>query len=185
MPPVAALQAHKLLNTARDCLISSSKWIECKWLLGISLVLSCFVKVVAASSVGALAVACLELLRAQAHLTMNASFEFETFRQDELFWMNTFLGGGNGFDSVFFGFVMFSGTIPWYFLKLRMRLIKHIPMLTKIIVLEVQAAVVACSALLPLAAEAWGVLRIRTTHQNPKSVNKRQSELRNGVGMLT
>ena len=63
-----------------------------------------------------------------------------------------------------------------------MRLIKHIPMLTKIIkiVLEVQAAVVACSALLPLAAEAWGILRIRTTHQNPKSVNKRQSELRNG-----
>ena len=62
---------------------------------------------------------------------------------------------------------------------------KHIPMRTKIIkiVLEVQAAVVACSALLPLAAEAWGVLRIRTTHQNPKSVNKRQSELRNGVGM--
>ena len=58
----------------------------------------------AASSVGALAVACLELLRAQAHLTMNASFEFETFRQDELFWMNTFLGGGNGFDSVFFWF---------------------------------------------------------------------------------
>ena len=67
-----------------------------------------------------------------------------------------------------------------------MRLIKHILMLTKIIkiVLEVQAAVVACSALLPLAAEAWGVLRIRTTHQNPKSVNKlRQSESRNGVGM--
>ena len=41
-----------------------------------------------------------------------------------------------------------------------MRLIKHTPMLTKIIkiVLEVQAAVVACSALLPLAAEAWGIL---------------------------
>ena len=55
------------------------------------------VKVVAASSVGALAVACLELLRAQAHLTMNASFEFETFRQDELFWMNTFFGGGTWF----------------------------------------------------------------------------------------
>ena len=70
------------------------------------MVLSCFVmgvKVVAASSVGALAVACLELLRAQAHLTMNASFEFETFRQDELFWMNTFFGGGHGFDSFFFG----------------------------------------------------------------------------------
>ena len=68
-----------------------------------------------------------------------------------------------------------------------MRLMKHTPMLTKIIkiVLEVQAAVVACSALLPRAAEAWGVLRIRTTHQNPKSVNKRQSESRNGVGMLT
>ena len=39
-----------------------------------------------------------------------------------------------------------------------MRLIKHTPMLTKIItiVLEVQAAVVACSALLPLAAEGLG-----------------------------
>ena len=33
------------------------------------------------------------------------------------------------------------------------------------IVLEVQAAAVACSALLPLAAEAWGVLWIRTIQQ--------------------
>jgi hypothetical protein len=72
-------------------------------LYGFCHVLSCFVKVVAASLVGALAVACLELLRAQAHLTMNASFEFETFRQDELFWMNTFFWGGHGFDSFFLG----------------------------------------------------------------------------------
>ena len=67
----------------------------------------------AASSVGALAVACLELLRAQAHLTMNASFEFATFRQDELFWMNTFFGGGNGFDS-FFGDVFWHNSMIFF-----------------------------------------------------------------------
>ena len=67
------------------------------YLLGFVMFCHCFVKAVAASLVGALAVACLELLRAQAHLTMNASFEFETFRQDELFWTNTFFGGRKWF----------------------------------------------------------------------------------------
>ena len=49
------------------------------------MLLSCFVKVVAAYSVAAAAAACLEPPRAQAHLTMNASFELEKFRRDELF----------------------------------------------------------------------------------------------------
>ena len=39
------------------------------------------------------------------------------------------------------------------------------PRISSKIVLEVQAAAVACSALLPLAAEAWGVFWIRTTQQ--------------------
>ena len=51
---------------------------------------------------GALAAACLELLRAQAHLTVNASFEFEPFGvltgwivlDEHVFWM------GNAFDTV-------------------------------------------------------------------------------------
>ena len=49
--------------------------------------LSCFVKVVAAYSVAAAAAAaaCLEPPRAQAHVTMNACFELEKFRRDELF----------------------------------------------------------------------------------------------------
>ena len=74
--------------TSYDCLISSSKIF--KDLQSASngsdpVLLSCFVKVVAAYSVAAAAAACLEPPRAQAHLTMNASFELEQFRRDELF----------------------------------------------------------------------------------------------------
>ena len=46
----------------------------------------------------------------QAHLTMNASFEFETFRQDELFWMNTFFGG----DMVLIVCFFFFGDVFWH-----------------------------------------------------------------------
>ena len=49
------------------------------------MLLSCFVKVVAAYSVAAAAAAGLEPPLVQAHLTMNASFELEKFRRDELF----------------------------------------------------------------------------------------------------
>ena len=51
--------------------------------------------------------------------------------------------------------------------------------------MEVQAAVVACSALLSVAAEAWGVVWIRSTNKNAKRVNKCHSDSRNGVGRLT
>ena len=51
--------------------------------------------------------------------------------------------------------------------------------------MEVQAAVVASSALLSVAAEAWGVFWIRTTNKNPKRANKCHIGSRNGVGRLT
>ena len=85
------------------------------------------------------------------------------FRQDKWFWMNTLIWMCSG--TMHDGMIIFEiGTLSY---------------------MEVQAVAVACSALLPLAGEAWGVVWIRTTSKNQKRVNKCQSDSRNGVGRLT